>query len=143
MSKPSKIVIRQPVELAASARKLVTVAALAGIAVEARSHRKHLERVVLGGVAVGRGFAFTAEWVDGRTAGADVYRERATYELVVDDRPAHDARRPDPKGKGRTIAALNRKPAGIGTHRLRYRGGPTLPAHVTLSELMAMLEGLG
>jgi len=142
MSKTPKILIRQPVELASSARKLATVARLAGITVEARSHRKHLERIVLGGVDVKRGLAFTAEWVDGRTTGADIYRKRATYELVDDNRPAHDARRPDPKHKGRTIAALNRKPAGIGEQRFRYRGGPTLPAHVTLGELVAMLEGL-
>jgi hypothetical protein len=142
MPKPLRILIRQPVELANSAKNLVEVAALAGITVEARSAIGSLSRIVLGGVDHKRGVAFTAEWVDGRTAGADVYRKRATYELVDDERPAHDARRPDPKHKGRTIAMLNRKPQGIGSHRFRYRGGPRLPAHVTLGELVAMLEAL-
>jgi len=116
---------------------------MAGITVEARSTLRNMRRIVLCGVDHKRGFAFKADWVDGHTTGADIYRKRATYEQVVDDRLEFNARRPDPKHKGRTIAALNRKPEGIGKHRFRYRGGPTLPAHVTLGELVATLEALG
>jgi hypothetical protein len=142
MSNSPKYVVRLPVELPSTAKKLVAMAGALGFAVEARSPRKDLARISVGGTDHERGVAFVAEWVDGRTGGAGIYRARTTYELVVDDRPEHDARRPDPKNGGRTIAALNRKPNGIGSHRSRYLGGPRLPAHVTLKELVALLEGL-
>jgi hypothetical protein len=142
MSKRPKYTVRALVELPSTAVTLAKVAGLANISVEARSPRKRPDVIVVGGADLERGLAFTATWIDGKTDGAKVYRREASYELVVDDRPAHDARKPDPKHKGRTLPVANRKPEGIGTHRYLYRGGPKLPAHVGVNELLALLKGL-
>ena len=121
MAKPPKYIVRQPVELPTSARSLVKLAGILGIWVEARSPRKRLGYIQVAGIDRLRGIAFSATWLDGKTTGAELYRREAVYELVVDGRPEHDARVPNPKRKGQTIPAPGRKPAGIGTHRYRYQ----------------------
>lgn len=146
MSKKSpkrpKYVVRAPIEIPRTARALIATANMAGITAEARSPRKRLELIVVGGIDVDRGFAFTATWVDGATAGADIYRKRAAYALVEDNRPPHGTRKPDPKHKGRTIPMPGCKPLGLGSHRFVYQGGPTLPHHVGVSALLAELKAL-
>ena len=142
MAKPPKYTVRQPVELPPTARSLVKAAQARGIFVEARSPRKHLEAIQVAGIDRERGIAFSARWLDGKTAGAELYRRESLYELVVDNRPEHSARVPNPKRKGQTIPAPGRKPAGIGTHRYRYRGGPDLPAPVGVNELIAIIGAL-
>lgn len=140
MSKPPKYTVRSAADLPTSAKNLAKHAAMAGIIVEARSPRKRPEVTIVGGLDVERGIAFTATWVDGRTAGGELYRRAVHYKRIVDTRAEHDARVPD--GKGHTKPHPKRKPAGIGKHRYLYLGGPTIPASVGVNELVAVLKGL-